>query len=169
MPGTGGIPLPSVETKSPRANSEIAIYSKPQAGESKTGAGSLRPGLAPRLGELAGRERAVPLGTDDPFFAPYTRIVKQFIEARWQYPELALRYGLQGKTVIEFVILANGGIEQLALVQSSGSNLLDDEALHAIRTAAPFRPIPPAMNRSRLRIIAGFLYYDGRFSIISTP
>lgn len=166
-PGTG---LASLENTRPRANTSIFVQPEPLPGGSLSQEG-LRSNerLTPNLAQLASRERSIPLGTKDPRYAPYTRLVEQFIEAKWQYPDLAQRYGLQGKAVIEFVILADGQLELMAVVRSSGSKLLDEEALRAIRAASPFRPLPKSMNASRLRIIAGFLYHDGRSTITSTP
>jgi protein TonB len=121
--------------------------------------------LLPGRRDLIGNPRAIPLNTADVRYASYTQTVKQWIESRWEYPDLAKQYGLQGRVVVEFTILQNGHIEFLTLVRSSGSKLLDEEAVRAIKAAVPFRPFPRSIQESSLRIIAGFIYSDQRLRV----
>jgi periplasmic protein TonB len=104
------------------------------------------------------------LDTKDPQYVTYFNSIKRAIELVWQYPELALRYGLQGRLLLEFSILDNGDIESAKIIRSSGSNLLDDEALRAVKTAAPFGPIPPWLGKNRIDIVASFEYLDNRLN-----
>ena len=106
----------------------------------------------------------VRLDTTDPQYITYFSSIKRSIEIVWQYPELALRYGLQGRLLLEFSILENGGLESARIVRSSGSNLLDEEALRAVKAAAPFGPIPPWIGRKRIDIVASFEYTDNRLN-----
>ncbi len=57
------------------------------------------------------------------------------------YPPNARRNGLQGKVLLEFVLLADGRIRDLLLRSGSGHALLDAAALDAVQAAAPF-PAP---------------------------
>lgn len=110
-----------------------------------------------------GPERgSVSLYTKDPKYVTYVGKIRQSIESEWQYPEVALRYGLQGKLALEFTILGDGHLEGLRLLRSSGSSLLDNEALRAIKAAAPFPPIPPWIRPNPLRITATMEYRDSR-------
>ena len=104
------------------------------------------------------------LDTRDPQYVTYFNSIKRAIEVVWQYPELALRYGLQGRLLLEFSILGNGDIESAKIVRSSGSNLLDEEALRAVKAAAPFGPIPPWIGKNRIDIVASFEYLDNRLN-----
>ena len=104
----------------------------------------------------------VNLNTSDPVYVSYFTKIKQLIEANWQYPELALRYGLQGKLSLEFTIGSLGQLERARIVRSSGSQLLDDEALRAIKAAAPFPPIPSWIKPNPLPIVAAMEYHDNR-------
>ena len=106
----------------------------------------------------------VRLDTKDPQYVTYFNSIKRAIEVVWQYPELALRYGLQGRLLLEFSILGNGDIESAKIIRSSGSNLLDEEALRAVKAAAPFGPIPPWIGKNRLDIVASFEYLDNRLN-----
>jgi len=111
----------------------------------------------------------VRLDTRDPQFVTYFGSIKRAIEVVWQYPEMALRYGLQGKLLMEFSILENGELARARIVRSSGSNLLDEEALRAVRLAAPFSPIPPWIAKEQLDILASFEYYDNRLNYRYVP
>jgi protein TonB len=124
--------------------------------------------LLPRRRDLIAHHRAIPLNTSDVRYRSYTQMVKQWIESRWEYPDLAKHYGLQGRVVVEFTILQNGHVEFLALVRSSGSKLLDEEAVRAIKAAMPFKPFPRSISESSLRIIAGFIYSDQRLRVSDT-
>lgn len=106
----------------------------------------------------------VSLNTKDPAYISYFNRIKQAIEQNWEYPELALRYGLQGRLSLEFAVNANGQLEHVRIVRSSGSQLLDDEAQRAIKAAAPFPPIPPWIKGTPLSISASMEYYDNRLN-----
>lgn len=115
-------------------------------------------------GRVGGTNAPVRLDTRDPQYVTYFNSIKRAIEVVWQYPELALRYGLQGRLLLEFSILGNGDIESAKIVRSSGSNLLDEEALRAVKAAAPFGPIPPWIGKNRIDIVASFEYLDNRLN-----
>jgi protein TonB len=104
----------------------------------------------------------VSLNTSDPTYVTYVTRIRQSIEVEWQYPEVAKRYGLQGKLALEFTILGNGQLQGLRLTRSSGSALLDEEGLRAIKAAAPFPPIPPWIKPNPLPISATMEYRDSR-------
>jgi protein TonB len=106
----------------------------------------------------------VNLNTKDPNYVTYFNKIKQSIESQWEYPQVALRYGLQGKLALEFTISGNGQLEQVRLLRSSGSQVLDEEALRAIKASAPFPPIPPWVKPSPLSISATMEYHDTRLN-----
>jgi periplasmic protein TonB len=114
-------------------------------------------------------DAAIALNTRDPQYITYFSSIKRNIEFVWEYPEPALRYGLQGKLLLQFTILATGELESAQIIRSSGSNLLDHEALRAMKAAAPFRPIPPWIDKKRLTITASFEYLDNRLNYRVTP
>jgi protein TonB len=71
--------------------------------------------------------------------------------------------------LLQFTILDNGQLESMQIVRSSGSNVLDHEALRAMKAAAPFRPIPPWIEKKRLTITASFEYLDNRLNYRLMP
>ena len=111
----------------------------------------------------------VSLSTNDSMYVSYFNKIKQSINLQWEYPEIAKRYGFQGKLILEFTITENGRIEQLRLVRSSGYNVLDEEAQRAIEAAAPFPPIPTWIKPNPLRILATMEYHDARLDYRSMP
>jgi periplasmic protein TonB len=105
----------------------------------------------------------IPLNTSDPKYKTYLQDVQQIIDANWNYPDLALQYGLQGTVIIEFVIVENGRVEGLRLIRSSGFRLLDEEVFRAIMASSPFQRLPSWIEPRRLWVSATMEYHDGRF------
>jgi protein TonB len=123
--------------------------------------------LLPSVTYSATNERAsgpISLNTKDPLYVSYFNKIKQTIEQHWEYPEMALRYGLQGRLALEFTINGGGQLEGLRLIRSSGSQLLDEEALRAVKAAAPFPPIPSWIKPIPLLISASMEYHDNRLN-----
>lgn len=65
-----------------------------------------------------------------------------------RYPAQARRQGIRGETRVSFVVAADGSVGTMRVVGSSGSDILDEAALDAVRRAAPFPPIPESAGRS---------------------
>ncbi len=112
---------------------------------------------------------AVRLDSQEPRYVTYLSSIKRAIELAWEYPDRALRHGLQGKLVLEFTILGNGTLMRTRLIRSSGFSILDEEAIRSVQAAAPFHPIPPVIGKNRLPIIASFEYLDNRLKYSFTP
>ena len=112
---------------------------------------------------------AIHLDSKDPNYISYFSSIKRAIELVWEYPPLALNQGIQGKLMVEFTLLGNGNLMEARLIRSSGSSVLDEEALRAVQAAAPFHPIPQWIKRKPLAIIASFEYFDNRLRYRFTP
>ena len=154
-----GMPVPAIST-----NPREVPFIKNEAGERQLP--TVKELLPPLTYSRGGGTNSAPvsLDTKDPVYLSYFNRIKQAIEQNWEYPELALRYGLQGRLSLEFSIGANGQLEQLRIIRSSGSQLLDDEALRAIRTAAPFPPIPSWIKGAPVTVSASMEYNDNRLN-----
>ena len=63
----------------------------------------------------------------------------ELMNGRKRYPLLARRMGAEGTVVIEVVIDANGQIVTASITQSSGSSILDDDAMKLLRSVTPLR------------------------------
>ncbi|MBF8261352.1 MAG: hypothetical protein HW376_881 [candidate division NC10 bacterium] len=100
------------------------------------------------------------MDSQDSRYASYLLGVKRRIESRWGYPEGAR--GLTGDLLVTFAITRDGRLTDLNLTETSGIAPLDNEAIRAIREAAPFAPFPERMKFERLNIRAAFYYYATR-------
>lgn len=130
--------------------------------EAATGSAVGTGGAAREKGPIAeegGRgTRLTPLNAPEIQYISYFAGIKRKIELVWQYPYEAQLQGIQGELTIDFAIGRSGTLQAIELVRGSGFRILDDEALRAIRTAAPFDPIPPQYRIPDLRIRAHFTY-----------
>ena len=59
------------------------------------------------------------------------------------YPQAAKRRGLYGNLILSVSVRADGSVEQVRLVRSSGQALLDEAAIRIVELAAPYSPFPP--------------------------
>lgn len=71
------------------------------------------------------------------------------------YPTEARRAGIYGTLRLLVSLRKDGTIKEVAILQSSGSTVLDDAAIRIVRMAAPFAPFPEKMreNVDELEII----------------
>jgi protein TonB len=63
-----------------------------------------------------------------------------------QYPKLAQMRGWQGEVIVELQLDGNGKLKSKKIIQSSGHDVLDRQALDMVEKAAPF-PLPPETLR----------------------
>lgn len=104
-------------------------------------------------------DESVTLDTDELKLISYNRWLKIKVENNLRYPELAAVSGYQGVLYIKFDIGRDGSLVDLELLKSSGYKILDDEALRAIRAAAPFQPLPDEWGMPRYSIRAAVIFY----------
>ncbi|MDR0877940.1 MAG: energy transducer TonB [Treponema sp.] len=65
--------------------------------------------------------------------------IQRRIRDRLVYPEEARKANIQGVTEAAFTLHPDGSVSGLAVLKSSGQQMLDDAALQAVRNAAPFQ------------------------------
>ncbi len=68
--------------------------------------------------------------------------IKDMIDRKITYPQVARKMGWEGKVKISFVILSNGYAKDIKILEGSGKEILDKNAVEAVRTSSPF-PRPP--------------------------
>ena len=112
-----------------------------------------------------GDEAVVSLNTRSFVYMDYFSSIKEAIELFWAYPEDAVAQGLSGKTMIRFSLDSSGDLEEVRLIKSSGSKILDDEAQLAVKVAAPYEAFPPSLDKKRIHIIATFVYQPSFSSV----
>jgi len=82
----------------------------------------------------------------------YQDSIKQKIQEEKQYPRWALRTNHEGRARVVFNVLSSGCIANLRLMQPSGFEELDKEALDAIKRASPFLSFPVELSKDKIRI-----------------
>lgn len=63
------------------------------------------------------------------------------------YPAEARRAGIYGTLRMLVTLKKDGSVKEVAILQSSGSRILDDAAIRIVRLASPFAPFPEDMSR----------------------
>jgi protein TonB len=131
------------------------------AGGNAVGTGGKATGEEGVTEEGGGGFRLTPLNAPEIQYISYFASIKRKIELVWQYPYEAAVAGIQGELTLDFVIARSGALNSVELVRSSGSKILDDEAIRSLRVAAPFDPIPADYKIDRLQIRGRFVYVHG--------
>ncbi|MBN1458587.1 MAG: energy transducer TonB [Armatimonadetes bacterium] len=62
----------------------------------------------------------------------YLGQIRELLAKEKRYPLAAQRLGVEGLVVVSFVIMADGRFDQIRVVSSSGSDLLDDAAIETV-------------------------------------
>jgi periplasmic protein TonB len=73
----------------------------------------------------------------------YIRQCRALIERHKEYPVMARKGMIEGTVVIQGKLARDGALRQCAVAKSSGSGLLDNAALRAVRSVGRFPPLPP--------------------------
>ncbi len=84
-------------------------------------------------------------------YGPYLTALRQRIQQSVRYPASARRRGLGGTVNVEILILSNGAVGDIRLLESSSHSVLDDAALDTIRSL-PRMPLPPDLPARPLRV-----------------
>ena len=79
------------------------------------------------------------------------------------YPEEARRNQIYGSLRMLVALNPNGTVQDIQILQSSGSNILDQAAVQIVNLAAPFQPFPEAMREEAdiLEIIRTWRFHEG--------
>jgi len=78
--------------------------------------------------------------------------IKEMINRKLEYPKTARKMGWEGQVRISFTILANGESRDIRVIQGSGREVLDRNAIEAVRNASPF-PRPPVQAQIIVPIV----------------
>ncbi|WP_305042072.1 energy transducer TonB, partial [Geoalkalibacter sp.] len=80
----------------------------------------------------------------------------------WNYPRKAAERGEEGTCLLKVTVRRDGSVQSVQLMESSGSALLDQEAIRAVWRGASYGPLPRAYEEETLTIFAFFQYRIGR-------
>jgi protein TonB len=95
------------------------------------------------------RRRSINASTKEYRFAAYLEAWREKVErvGNLNYPDEARRRKLYGDLILHVSVKADGSIESVRLVRSSGQKVLDDAAIRIVRLAAPYAPFPPEIRK----------------------
>ncbi|MCB1217282.1 energy transducer TonB [bacterium] len=82
--------------------------------------------------------------------ADYAKNARSRIVNRQSMPEEARRLGHSGSVKLKFVLNASGQLDSLEVAEGSGYAELDEQAMSAVRSAAPFGRLPEGIGRDSL-------------------
>jgi TonB family protein len=103
-------------------------------------------------------EDTISLNTKDKRYVSYTNQIKKEIMDHWTYPAEALVSLMQGRLIVLFSLTSEGKMIFINITEGSGYDILDQEVIRAIDSAAPFPPFPESITVKRLNINATFNY-----------
>ncbi|MGA7981418.1 MAG: energy transducer TonB, partial [Chromatiaceae bacterium] len=91
------------------------------------------------------RRKAISASTREYKYATYLEAWRRKVEriGNLNYPEEAKRRSLYGNLILHVAVRADGSLEQVRVVRSSGFDVLDEAAVRIVKLAAPFAPLPP--------------------------
>jgi protein TonB len=98
------------------------------------------------------------LNTDDIQFGSFLRRFETAVYGVWSYPQEAARLGIEGMTPVRITFNRKGEIEQIELLESSGSGILDNEVLRTLHNIGPVGSLPKGYTKEKFYLIAFFQY-----------
>lgn len=88
----------------------------------------------------------------------YQDMVKQRIEEARRYPLWAKKQGIEGVVCLNFIVLPSGIGKDIRIVRSSGSSILDEEAVVTISRAQPFPLMPKEIGNSSVNMEVAIVF-----------
>jgi protein TonB len=98
------------------------------------------------------------LNTDDIQFGSFLRRFETAVYGVWRYPQDAARLGIEGVTPVKITFNKKGEVENVELLESSGSKILDNEVFRTLRMIGPVGGFPKGYNKDKFSLIAFFQY-----------
>jgi periplasmic protein TonB len=143
----------ATESNSLSGTAEIARPGSPAAGKNESGGagahGQTATGSPVRARSDAGGPEG---GAAAQYLTEHFSYIKELVQRNVAYPNMARKMGWEGKTVIAFTILADGNARDVRIKERCGIEMLDKNAVEAVKKASPF-PRPPAEAQIVLPIV----------------
>ena len=95
------------------------------------------------------RRKTVNASTQEYRYASYLTAWRKKVEriGNLNYPDEAKRKKLYGDLLLHVAVRADGSVQKIRVVHSSGHQVLDDAAVRIVKLAAPFAPFPPEIRK----------------------
>ncbi len=95
------------------------------------------------------KRKAISASTKEYRYAAYLDAWRRKVEriGNLNYPDQAKRNSLYGNLVLHVAVRADGSVERVRVLHSSGHKVLDDAAVRIVRMSAPFSPFPEEIRK----------------------
>lgn len=95
------------------------------------------------------RRKAINANTREYVYASYLTTWRKKVEriGNLNYPDEVKSKKLYGDLLLHVAVRADGTVQTIRVVHSSGHKILDDAAVRIVRLAAPFAPFPPEIRK----------------------
>jgi protein TonB len=113
-----------------------------------------------KLRDQVERGEAVWLDTESDLLVSFFKRFRDGIYLVWNYPRAAAENGVQGTCLLRITLNRAGIVEEVELLESSGSRILDDEAIEAVRKGSRYYGYLPASYPGERLTIFGFFHYQ---------
>ncbi len=94
----------------------------------------------------------------DTALLPYVRDIQLRISQAISYPYEAIQKNWEGTVKLRLRILRDGSLADCDLLESSGHDIFDRDALNTAKMVAPFSPFPEQMHRKDLVVTVPIVY-----------
>lgn len=101
---------------------------------------------------------AVWLDTEKDLLISFFQRFRNNIYGVWNYPVRARDRGEEGTCLLRVTIHRDGTVREVKVMEGSGSSILDEEAVAAVRKGSPYGALPRAYEEEFLTIFAFFDY-----------
>ena len=122
--------------------------------------------MAPAYSDRSNDLNRIAANLEDETYSSYIKRIQERFETIGEYPVEAQQRGITGRALVTFVINEDGTLAAARLTESSGSRILDEEALRIVRVAAPYIPLPKSFHKKELTLTWAFIFYNGGFHVL---
>lgn len=91
-------------------------------------------------------------------FFDYAHLLRACIQKEIIYPLPAFSRNIQGTVQLKFILLPDGKLKNIYIVESSNYLILDAAAINAIENANPFPPFPKSLRVKELFVKVPIIY-----------
>ena len=129
----------------------------------RPGGSSRRSAGSDNLLDGAQKQGGISFNTYNWDFAPYMLAMKRKVERHMRPPYAFTHMGaVSGTNIIRFVVLPDGNIRDLEILDSDTHSSLDLTSLRAVELSVPFLPLPGNFPEDYLEVTAHFAYIIDR-------
>jgi TonB family protein len=102
--------------------------------------------------------RGIPNIVDRGALKGYIGKIQRLIEGAKQYPEASRKAGREGKVKVQFTIYQDGKVDNIKLLTQTPYPNLNQEAMDAVKRAAPFSGFPDSLTEKSVKVILPFRF-----------